>query len=316
MWHLALASATAVDVPHDLFALWLFPVTGGVVLVGPDALALDHVEIPEPSPFLPQDQLYRLEEVLRRARYASSIAVPIGDTTRDLGLMLLGRFTPGGFGREEADVLHRLAELLVPAITRLAAVTPLAAPHANLEPAMSLELLPDHLARAACEAANGPDLVRRVSGVLYPLLPHDRLEILAAGPADGDLTPLSGNPPRRRFNAGGGAVEPYLAIAARFGGAATLLAEDLSLGNGGAAWPIGAAIRPGRLARGLLGARLEVGGQLVGYLLLGSVACNAYRPEDEDTVALVARLVAPRVAGLRLAAEVNRLRARAGGAES
>ena len=89
MWHLALASATAVDVPHDLFALWLFPVTGGVVLVGPDALALDHVEIPEPSPFLPQDQLYRLEEVLRRARYASSIAVPIGDTTRDLGLMLL-----------------------------------------------------------------------------------------------------------------------------------------------------------------------------------------------------------------------------------
>src|ERR1041384_5067079 len=31
MWHLGLASGTAVEVPHDLFALWLFAVAGGVV---------------------------------------------------------------------------------------------------------------------------------------------------------------------------------------------------------------------------------------------------------------------------------------------
>jgi hypothetical protein len=317
MWHLALASGTAVEVPHDLFALWLFPVAGGVVLLGPDALALDRLELPEPSPHLLQDQLYRLEELLRHAKYASAIAVPIRHAARDAGLMLLGRFTLGGFDREEVDALHRLAGQLVPAFTRLAALTPWAAPHANLEPAMSLEALPDHLVRVASEAASGPDLVRRVSGVLYPLLPHDRLEILAAGPTEGALLPLSGAPRRRRWGTGGagGAIEPYSAIAARFGSQATLLVADLTEGNANAAWGIGGGTVAGRPARGLVGARLEVGGELVGYLLLASVARGAYRPEDEEAVGLVARLLAPRVAGIRLAVELGALRARLGAEE-
>src|SRR5687768_8593335 len=71
-WHLALASMTAVEIPNDIFALWLFPSAGGVVLLGPEALAQDHVKVPLPGPQLLQDDLYQLEEVLRRAQYPSA----------------------------------------------------------------------------------------------------------------------------------------------------------------------------------------------------------------------------------------------------
>ena len=74
MWHLALGSSIGVEVPHDLFALWLFPVSGGVVLIGPERLALDQVDVPAPAPHLGQDQLYQLEEVLRNAKYASAMS--------------------------------------------------------------------------------------------------------------------------------------------------------------------------------------------------------------------------------------------------
>ena len=321
MWYLALGQATAMEVPHDLFALWLFPASGGVVLLGPEALALDHVTVPPPSPHLLQDEVYQLEELLRRAKYASAIGVPVRGAGRDVGVILLGSFARSAFGPGEALALSRLAASLLPAFTLLAELLPSAAPHAALEPMMSREAVPDHLARVASEAASGPDLVRRASGVLYPLLPHDRLEILIADPVNGTLAPLSANLPRRRSCEGasdaGAAVEPFQAIAARFEGGATLLVDDLTEGDRGVEWLLagrgGGA--PGRPARALLGARLEVGGTLVGHLLLASVAPDAYRPEEELTLALAARLLAPRVAGLRLQAELEALRARLGKAE-
>ena len=316
MWHLALGSAIGVEVPHDLFALWLFPVSGGVVLIGPDALALDRVDVPPPAPRLRQDQLYQLEEVLRHAKYASAIALPVQDGERDLGVMLLGSFDTAAFGPAEALALHRLAGRLVPALTRLAEVMQSATPHAALEPAMSREALPDHIARAASEAASGPDLVRRASGIIYPLIPHDRLEIVIASGPDGPYVPLSGRPARRRWG-GGGVVEPFPAIAARFGREPTLLVEDyFEEENLEGGWMLGGGRPPGQPARSLLGARLEVGGALVGYLLLGCVARDVYRPEDEDMLALAARLLGPRVAGLRLATEVEELRSRLRAAEA
>ncbi len=316
MWHLALGATTAVEVPHDLFALWLFPASGGVVLLGPETLAHNQVIVPLPEPHLLQDQLFQLEEVLRRAKYASAIAVPIHHADRDHGVMLLGSFARGAFGPAQAMALQRLAARISPTFARLAETMPSAAPHAALEPVMTLEELPDHLARTANEAASGPDLVRRVSGVLYPLLPHDRLEILATGVSDHAFFPLSGNPPKRRWSAGGGAVEPFSAIAERFGTAKTLLLDDLSEAEPEGEWAVGSGAAPAQVARALLGARLEVGGQPVGYLLLGSVSRDAYRPEDEYTIATVARLLAPRVAGLRLAAEVEGLRSQVQAADT
>src|SRR5438046_51422 len=94
-------------------------------------------------------------------------------------------------------------------------------------------------------------------------------------------------PPRRRSGAAGvtgGVVEPFPAIASRFGAEPTLLEEDFTEGDSGVEWMLGNGGSPGQPARSLLGARLEVGGAQVGYLLLGSVARDAYRPVDEETL--------------------------------
>src|SRR5262245_11997233 len=89
-WHMALSNLVGTEIPHQLFGLWLFPAKGGVVLLGPEGLAADHVEIAEPAPRVSQDQLYELEETLRRAKYGSAIAVAVGDEARDWGLAVFG----------------------------------------------------------------------------------------------------------------------------------------------------------------------------------------------------------------------------------
>ncbi len=305
-WYLALASTTAVEVPHDLFALWLFPDSGGVVLLGPEALAQDAVQVPLPEPYLLQDQLFQLEQVLRRAKYRSAIAVPVKLVGRDVAVMLFGSFSRGAYGPVQALALKRLARTLTASLAGLAEVMPSAAPHAALEPAMTEEELPGHIARAAAEAASGPDLVRRVSGVIYPLLPHDRLEILATSTKRGILVPLSGNSPRKSSRLGG-AFEPFTEIISRFGDTPTLSLDDLTEIAGDCDWAVGGGTSAPQPARGVLGTRLEVAGQTVGYLLIASVAAEAYRPDDEDTLAMAGLLVATRVAGFRLAAEVAAL---------
>jgi GAF domain-containing protein len=150
---------------------------------------------------------------------------------------------------------------------------------------------------------------------LYPLLPHDRVEILAVA-AGGSLVPLSGSAPKRRWSTGGGTVEPFTAIVSRFGSAPTLLIENSEELGADGSWSLGPGAAPAQPARAVIGARLEVGGQVVGYLLLGSVARDAYRPEDEDILAFAALLVAPRVHGLRLAAELDGQRAQPSAEES
>jgi hypothetical protein len=306
-WHQALGASTAVEVPHDLFVLWLFSASGGIVLLGPEALARDRIDVPLPDPALRQDQLFKLEEVLRRAKYPSAIAVPVRRDERDVAVMLLGSFQRGAFGPAQATALRKLATALEPTLSSLALGMPSVTTHPAVEPAMSPEELPGHLARASVEAASGPDLVRRVSGVLYPLLPHDRVEILAVTAA-GSLVPLSGSAPRRRWTADAGTLEPLTAIISRFGSAPTLLVEDPDELSADGAWSVGSGAAPAQPARAVIGARLEVGGQVVGYVLLGSVARDAFRPEDEDTLAFAALLVAPRVQGLRLEAELEGLR--------
>jgi hypothetical protein len=308
-WHLALSSTTAVEVPHDLFALWLYPATGGVVLLGPEALAQDRVTVPIPDPILMQDQLFELEEVLRKAKYASAIAVPVRSGDRDTAVMLLGSFSRGAFGSVQALALHRLAGQLGGSIGALAQVMSAAAPHAAVESEMTLETLPTAIARAAAEATGGADLVRRVSGVLYPLLPHDRLEVLVSALTEGAFLPLSGQAPRRRWGAGGATVEPFADIIARFGRSPTLTIDDLSELEPPATWVLGTGTSDTPTARAVLAARLDIAGQTVGYLVMGSVAREAFRPEDEDTLAMAALLIAARVSNFRMVAESAGLRA-------
>lgn len=296
-WYLALASSTAIEIPHDLLALWVYPESGGAVLLGPSALAEDHVEVPLPAPQLLQDELYALEEKLRKARYGSVIAVPIRHEARDVGVMLLGGFARGAFGPQQAVALYRLAGRLAPTLGQLSGVMPAVSTHSAVEPLMTREDLPEHLARAACEAVGGGDLVRRVSGILYPLLPHDRLEIIVPGAMEDSFVALSGQSPRRRWSGGGRALA-YADVVERFGGAETLLLSGLDELQSGGEWPVGNGTVP---ARSLLGARLSVAGRTAGYLLLGSVARDAYRPDEEDILALAALHLSPRVLALRSA---------------
>jgi hypothetical protein len=265
-WHQALGASTAVEVPHDLFALWLYSASGGIVLLGPDGLSRDRIEIPLPDPELRQDQLYRLEELLRRARYPSAIAIPVRRGGRDVALMLLGSFDRAAFGPKQALALRRLATALESTLSELAQVMPSVSPHPAVEPAMSADALPLHLARAAVEAAGGADLVRRVSGVVQ----------------------LSG----------GALLKPVAALVRQFGDAPTLLLDEPGDLGAEGGWSVGSGAAPAQ-ARAVIGVRLDVAGATIGYMLLGSVARDAYRPQDEDTLALAALFIAPRVDALR-----------------
>jgi hypothetical protein len=42
-WYQALSSALATDVPHDLLGFWLYPASGGSILLGPAELAADRL---------------------------------------------------------------------------------------------------------------------------------------------------------------------------------------------------------------------------------------------------------------------------------
>ena len=308
-WYLALSASLADQVPHALFALWLFPSGGGAVLLGPEALAQDRVAVPEPAPHLLQDQLYTLEEVLRRARYESAMAVPIRSGSRDSGVILIGSFERGAYGPSEALALHRLAAHLGPSFGSLSDRMPAATQHVAVEPVMSLDELPEHLARASCEAADGPDLVRRASGILYPLLPHDRLEILVAGSPNGPWTPLSGQFPRRRWSATGGAVDPLGAIVTRFDTEETLLLDDLTASVLEVKWTADPTGGSSLSIRGVVGTRLTIAGETIGFLIFGSVAANAFRPEDEELAAAAGRFLAPRAGAIRIEAERDARRA-------
>src|SRR5260221_14434572 len=96
-WYEALTNAIGVDIPHDLLGLWLFPIDGGGVLLGPEALAQDHLEVPLPSPYLHIAQLTALEEVIRRAGYQSALALPIRFGRRDVALLLIADLRPDRF---------------------------------------------------------------------------------------------------------------------------------------------------------------------------------------------------------------------------
>ena len=304
-WHLALGSAIAVEIPHDLFALWVYPRGGGVVLLGPEALSADHLDVPIPEPLLQQDDLYRLEETLRQARYASAMAAPVRLGARDVGLMLLGCFDRGALGPAQAVALRRLGERLGPPMGELATRLTAVSPRPLIEPNITRDNLPEHLARTAAEALTGTDLVERVSALLFPLIPHDRLEILVPGAVAGSHVALSGNTPRRRWSAGPGAgaegggsggADPLGTVIAQFGQSPTFLIPGLDQLEPTVDWSTESHPLP---ARSVLGARLRVGDRDAGYVVLGSVAREAFRPGDHDIIALAAMLLSPRVAALR-----------------
>src|SRR3954453_23041333 len=119
-WHEALSNTVAVEVPHDLMGLWLYPSTGGAVLLGPAELAQDGLAIPEPSPHLKSEQLSQLEQIVVSAGYASVACLPIRFGKRDVALLLVADLRSDRYGSIERVVLQCVAQRIAPMLGRIA----------------------------------------------------------------------------------------------------------------------------------------------------------------------------------------------------
>ena len=304
-WHLALSNLIGNELPHQLLALWVFPERGGVILLGPDALAQDHLDVALPEPHLGQDQLFELEETLRRAKYASAVAVPIRTEARDVGVLVIGSFEPGTYGPSSARGLHQLAERLAPSLTTLGGL--LTAGADPVDPTIDEDTLPTAVARTVSEAPTGPELVRRLSGLLHPHLPHDRLEILAIANGTGAAIPLSGLTGRRRWGAGSTTWGDVTQLLTELMGDQTT-ATIANLGSEAPGLTLPGAGPGTHRVTSVIGARLMLGSDLVGLIVMGHAVQGLYRAQDELTLERVAGLVGARVAAFRLESEVQALR--------
>lgn len=293
-WHAALSSAVSPDVPHQLLALWLYPWDGGAVLLGPEALAQDHLNVPLPDPQVLPAEVAILEATVRRAGYGSVAAVAIRSGRRDVGLLLAADLAPGRYGDRELLSLELVAERLSPMLGRLARQW---GTSAGAGQTARIAALVDVVAFATAAADAPQRFVAELSGALEPLLPHDRLELLLA---DTEGTRLY----RLGEHAGGPLwsdpsleiAREYLDLEAIFGVPTRVLIPDTYADP---RWPRGyfTAEEPaGAELRAVIGARVEGPAGLRAYLLAGSASAELYDEDDAALLARVAGLIAARVA--------------------
>jgi hypothetical protein len=155
------------------------------------------------------------------------------------------------------------------------------------------------------ESPTGPELVRRLSGLLHAHLPHDRLELIAFANGTGASLPLSGAPQRRRWGSDSQTWSDLArGLEQLLGGAAAMSIANLQAEQADLVWPGAATPR----VSSVLAAPLTLGERTIGLLVLGHAAQDVYRPVDEEIAIRVARLASARVAALRLDVEVQALR--------
>ncbi|HUF36250.1 MAG TPA: hypothetical protein VMN37_09880 [Gemmatimonadales bacterium] len=297
-WHEALSDSLALDVPHDLLGLWLYSVEGGVVLLGPEALAQDQLTLPLPSPQLERRQLGVLEEIVRDAGYGSVACLPVRFGRRDVGLLLAADLRPGRYGEAELMLLTSAARRLAPALARMARQWH-AAHGAGSDRWQRVAALVDALAAAAEQAGTPERYVAALSHALEPLLPHDRLELLLAEPGGRRLYRMS-------EHVGGPLwADPSLVLGPDLLEPTALLDPhgriQLPDACRDARWPRGyfMATEPeGAELRAVVGARFTGPGGLVAYLLAGSVGPDLYDEEDAGLLARVGKLIGAQVAAL------------------
>jgi hypothetical protein len=305
-WHQALSSALATEVPHDLLGLWLYPTSGGTVLLGPEALAQDDLEVPLPSPQLQPQQLSIVEEIVRDAGYASAVALPIRFGRRDVGLLLVASLAGRRYGGMDLMILRLAAQRLGPSFGRLARQWDGAAQGAERAAERAAALL-DGIAQASAAGATPHALAAALSQALDRLVPHDRLELIVSGPGGG-----------RYYRLGEHVGGPLWADPSLVLDSSTLDLAGLTDGRGRvllgdvgreSRWPRGyftAADAGGAELRAVVGARATGPTGLTAYLVLGSVGADLYDEADANVLARVAALIAPHVALLAAQAAQGR----------
>jgi hypothetical protein len=304
-WHEALSDALSVELPHDLLGLWLYPVEGGVVLLGPEALAQDDLAVPQPTPQLQPGQLAALEEVVRVAGYQSVICLPIRFGRRDVGLILAADLQPNRYRETARLQLQLVTQRLAPMLGKVARLWGTGHRSASYHLERVAALL-DGVAQAHRETVTPQLFVSAVSRALEPLLPHDHLEVL--------VSDASGARSYRLGEHAGGApwTDPSLILTradldpdALFGASDQLLLGDACRDS---RWPRGyftAAHPAGAELRAVAGARMK-SGRTRAYLLAGCVGPDLYDVEDVALLARVAGLIAPQVSLFVLASESSR----------
>jgi hypothetical protein len=294
-WHEALSDTVAVEVPHDLMGLWLYPSQGGSVLLGPAELAADELVVPTPAPHLKPEQLSLVEEIVRDAGYGSVTCLPIKFGKRDVALLLVASLQPERYGTVEGVLLQCVAQRVAPMLGRIARQWKPA------EGATSRQLeriagLLAAVARANRDAASPQSFVAAVGRGLAPLLPHEQVELLvpdASGKKYFRLAEHPGGPlwadPSLVING------DHLDITGIFGSRSRVVVTDTYEDE---RWPRGfltAADPPGADIRSLVGARLSLRGNTSAYLLVGSIGPELYAEEDGELLALLAGLITPQI---------------------
>jgi GAF domain-containing protein len=295
-WHEALSNTLAVEVPHDLMGLWLYPAQGGVVLVGPAALAQDDLVIPVPSPYLKPEQLAVLEEIIVDAGYPSATCLPIRFGKRDVGLLLVADLQPERYGPVERVVLQCVAQRVGPMLGRIARQWTSADGPTSRQQERVAGLL-ETVVRANREGSTPQRFIAAIGSGLAPLLPHEHMELL--------VQDESGRQYFRLGEHSGGPLwaDPSLVISRDhldvgdiFGARSRLLVGDIYEDD---RWPRGfltATEPPGADIRAVAGARLNLRGKSPAYLLVGSIGPDLYGDEDVELLVLLGGLILPQIA--------------------
>ncbi len=320
-WYEAVNDALRPEIPAELFALWIYGTDGEPILIEPEALVEDNLQVPSAHPIANQLLLDELEDRIRRAGYGSVLLCPVRYGGQDVALILLASFTPHAYGMRARALIEAATDVMGPMLARVTRAG--AAPedgHAAHHPLAAESGAPDGQSRgesrdqeregelfeAVAEAIGGAgtprDLMLALSFALQPILPHDAYEILIP---DG-----AGEHHYRLALHGHGAVwgDPTLSVPISVLDPARLLGErqgvivsDASLSQGPAIPELVTVRGPEQPPRSVIGVRLKVVERLTGYLLLGSAGPAMYREEDLALLDRVGALLAPRVDGMVLA---------------
>ena len=301
-WHEALSNTVAVEVPHDLMGLWLYPSTGGAVLLGPAELAQDGLAIPEPSPHLKPEQLSQLEQIVVGAGYGSVACLPVRFGKHDVALLLVADLRSGRYGAIERVVLQCVTQRIAPMLGRIARQWKPAEGSSSRQQERIAGLL-ETLAQANRNGGAPQKFLAATSRGLAPLLPHEHMELLVADRAGQRYFRLGEHPGGPLWRDPSLIISrEHLDVAAIFGSEDRLLVPDTYEDD---RWPRG-FLTPSEPAgadvRALVGARLNLKGNIAAYLLVGSIGPDLYATEDADLLVLLAGLITPQIGGF-LAAE-------------
>jgi GAF domain-containing protein len=305
-WHAALSNTVAVEVPHDLMGLWLYPAQGGVVLLGPAELAEDELVVPLPSPYLKPEQLSLVEEIVLDAGYGSATCLPIRFGKRDVALLMAADLQPKRYGAVERVLLQCVAQRVAPMLGRIARQWKSADGSASPQQVRVAGLL-ETVARANRDAGTPQGFLAAIGQGLGPLLPHDYIELLVPDPPGKQYFRLGEHPGGPLWRDPSLVISgEHLDIAAIFGSCSRLLVADT---YEDARWPRGfltAGEPAGADIRALVGARLGLRGSSSAYLLVGSIGPELYGAEDVEILVLLAGLITPQIGGFLQSQEAPR----------